>query len=150
MSHIISYGFDDVNHKYHQQQADESGAVKVVRPVIYEDPQGTLTGTGALIVYGSNNGTSIDMKGYRHLTIKVRSSATTGTSPLQNLRMYYSHDGGDFCMGEIVEQNELPGGAGNYQGVIRIKDVGFRYVQLIAIGVVASPTQYWIHYNRYN
>lgn len=30
MSHIISYGFDSVNHKYHQQQADENGSIKCV------------------------------------------------------------------------------------------------------------------------
>ena len=110
----------------------------------------TLAGVSALTVYGSNNGTSIDVNGYRHLVIKVRSTATTGASPLQNLRLYYSNDDSDFTMGEIIKQNELPGSSTNYQGIIRIENVGFRYVRLIAIGVTASPTAYYVHYSRSN
>ena len=110
----------------------------------------TLAGVSALTVYGSNNGTSIDMDGYRHLVIKVRSSATTGSSPLQNLRLYYSLDDSDFTIGEIVAQNELPGSSGNYQGIVRLENVGFRYIRLFSIGVTASPTAYYVYYSRSN
>ena len=121
------------------------------RNKLYADYENkTLTGTAGLLVYGVNNGTSIDMEGYRNLVIKVRSTATTGLSPLQNLRVYYSLEGGDFTMGEVIEQNELAGGLTNYQGIIRLENVGFRYVQLIAVGTKASPTQYWVSYSRSN
>ena len=132
-----------------QQLKCEDGRLRVNTPKpSYENE--TLTGANSLTIYGSNNGTAIDMLNYRHIVIKVRSTATTALSPLQNLRVYYSMDNADFIMGEIIEQNELPGIATNYQGMIRLENVGFRYIRLLSIGLKASPTAYYINYSRYN
>lgn len=109
-----------------------------------------LAGVSGLTVYAANNGTSIDMEGYDHVVIKVRSTATTGTSPLNNIKVYYSLDDSDFTLGEIIQQNELPGAATNYQGIIRLENVGFRYLRLFAVGVTASPSAYFVNYCRYN
>jgi len=131
-----------------QQLKCEDGRLRITTQTpSYENETGVATG---LTIYGSNNGTAIDMNGYRNVVIKVRSTATTGLSPLQNLRLYYSMDNADFIMGEVIEQNELPGVLTNYQGFIRIENVGFRYIRLLAVGVKASPTAYYINYSRYN
>jgi hypothetical protein len=135
-------------HSSANAEATPTTSFHVKQKVTYENE--TLTGANALTIYGSNNGTSIDMSNHRHLVIKVRSTATTALSPLQNLRVYYSMDNADFIMGEIIEQNELPNGTTNYQGMIRLENVGFNYVQLLAIGLKASPTAYYINYSRYN
>ena len=129
-------------------EATPTTSFHVKQKVTYENE--TLAGANALTIYGTNNGTSIDMSNHRHLVIKVRITATTARSPLQNIKIYYSLDDADFILGEIVEQNELPNNAGNYQGMIRIENVGFRYVRLFSVGLKASPTAYYINYSRYN
>ena len=160
----ICLGYDDSNGKMVSIDCDANGHLQVdvlsnsvdtnissmVTATKATRENQTLAGVSALTVYGSNNGTSIDMDGYRHLVIKVRSSATTGSSPLQNLRLYYSLDDSDFTIGEIVAQNELPGSSGNYQGIVRLENVGFRYIRLFSIGVTASPTAYYVYYSRSN
>ena len=63
-----------------------TNSINVKTLATYENETAVATG---LNVYGANNGTSIDMNGYRNIVIKVRSTATTALSPLQNLRIYY-------------------------------------------------------------
>lgn len=111
----------------------------------------TLAGAMALIVYGANNGTNIDMENYKHLVIKVRATATTGLSPLNNLKLYYSLEGYDLTLSqETIQLYEVPTLTGNYQNTIRIENVGFRYIQFYAHAVQGSPTHYYINYCRYN
>ena len=111
----------------------------------------TLAGANGLTVLGANNGTSIDMDGFKHLVIKVRSTATAGAGlSINNLRVAYSLEGGDFTLGEVIPQNEHPTLSGNYQGIIRLENVGFRYVQLICVATAQSPTAYVINFSRSN
>lgn len=112
----------------------------------------TLAGANALTIYGSNNGTSIDMNGYKHLTLKIRATATTGLSPLTNLKLYMSLDDADFTLSEqhTIRLYEVPTLTGNYQNTYRVENIGFRYIQLYAHALQGSPTAYYINYSRSN
>ena len=110
----------------------------------------TLTDTTNLNIYGGVSG-KIDMDGYNHLTIKVSCSGmTSGISPAQNLKLYYSMDDITYVLGEVISTNEVPGDPGRYAGMIRVENVGFRFVKLFAVGVSAmlSGSVYTIQFTR--
>ena len=111
----------------------------------------TLTGANGLIVYGADNGTSIDMNGYRHLVITIEATATTGLSPLNNLMLYNSLDDTNFVIEYgYIKLYEKPQNLGTYHNTIKIENVGYRYVRLYAHAIQGSPTAYTIKYSRYN
>ena len=146
----LCLGYDRTNEKARSILVDANGNVGVMVSSTSTYENVSLTNASALLIYGSSNGTSIDMNGYKHLVIKIKATATTSMGTLQNLRLYYSNDDSDFCLGEVISLDELPLSATNYQGVIRVQNCGFRYVQLFSVGVSASPTVYSIHYSRSN
>ena len=111
---------------------------------------GIINSTTSLLVLGHANNESIDMKDFRNVSIRVRANATSSSGPLNNLKLYYSYNNSDFCLGETIELTELNGNPGHYQGYVRLIDVGAQYIQFYSIGISGTPTAYFIDFCRYN
>jgi hypothetical protein len=145
----INVKLEDLSSSLNADHANNSRALAVKQRVFYENQN--LAGVNGLTVLGANNGTSIDMDLFRNLVIKIRATATTGQAGgLPNLRLFYSLEGGDFNLGELITLNEHPTLTGNYQGTIRVENVGFRYVQLISVATTGNPTAYVASFSRFN
>jgi len=116
----------------------------------YEDV--SLVGANNLITIGTQNGTAIDMNGFRHLVIKIRMLAMSGAGYAQNLNVVYSLDDSSYTIddNEVISLKEHPMNPGEYEGVLRLKDVGFRYVQLMGSARNQNPLSYIINYSRSN
>ncbi len=126
-------------------KADSNGILQVNEDSEYQDE--TLGNAANLLVYGSTSD-PIDMEGHTHLVIQATATATAGASSVQNLQMYYSLDNTNYVLGEVLQQNNVPGATTQYAGFIRLERTGFRYVKLFAIGVTQSPSAYVIKYSR--
>ena len=147
ITNTVNTKLEDLTSSLNADHVNCNKSISVKTKITYEN---LSLAEGSLNVYGSDNGASIDMSNHRHVAIKIRMAGTGGLSSLQNLKVYYSLDDTDFVLGEVITLNELPGSAGNYQGFIVLKHVGFKYVRLFSVGVSGSPTNYYIHYNRFN
>jgi hypothetical protein len=137
---ILLSGFDD---------NEEIAKIETRLTAGYEDQ--TMAGTSGLLVYGGNNGTSIDMLGYRNLVMTISATATTGLSPLNNLMLYVSLDDTNFVTHHgFAQLYEKPLATGTYENTIKFENVGFRYIRLFAHALQGSPTAYVVKYSRSN
>ena len=113
----------------------------------YEDESLSISNLTSVNTFST---THIDMNNFRHIIIMVEMTANTGTfygTGLENLRVAYSLDDADYYLGEeiaLVEKQTT----GTYQGIIRLRDVGARYIKLYSANVGGTPTAYTCEFSR--
>lgn len=128
--------------------ANQVTAVANSNTPTYEDE---THNTANLLSSPSNTGTSIDMLGYRNLVIKLRMSGDTGLGSINhNIHFYFSLDDSDFTIGDNIHLKEYGTASGNYQGIKRLQNCGFRYVRLYSHDIEGNPTAYYCSYSRSN
>lgn len=138
------------NGQHHGVTLDKNGRLRTNTEQTYESETLSISGT-FITTAPAQNGTSIDMLNYRNLYLQIRMVGDTGLGIiLDNIYVYYSLDDTTFRLGEKIELSETDSASGNYEGIIRIKDVGARYVRLYAKNRTGNPTNYLVQYSRSN
>lgn len=134
----------------HGLTLDKNARLRTNTEQTYESETLSISGT-FLTTAPAQNGTSIDMLNYRNLYMQIRMVGDTGLgSILDNLYVYYSLDNTTFRLGEKIELTETDTASGNYEGIIRLTNVGARYVRLYAKSRTGNPTNYLVQYSRSN
>jgi len=141
---------EDLTSSLNADHVNNNKSIAVKQKATYESQTLSISGT-FLTTAPAQNGTSIDMLNYRNLYIQIRMVGDTGLgSILNNIFVYYSLDNITFRLGEKIELEETDSASGNYEGIIRIKDTGARYVRLYAKNRVGNPSNYLVQFSRSN